>query len=94
MHKEYLVARFNIGQENGMKLDAAAVAKEMRRARGADGERLFEISDFLTTQQVASFFSRTAAKLKQQTAPGEYDIIAMEEESNISNTKETVRVAF
>ena len=94
MHKEYLVARFNIGQENGMKLDAAAVAKEMRRARGADGERLFEISDFLTTQQVVSFFSRTAAKLKQQTAPGEYDIIAMEEESNISNTKETVRVAF
>ena len=96
--KEYLVARFNIGQESGMKLDAAAVAKEMRRARGADGERLFEISDFLTAQQVASFFSRTAAKLKQQTAPGEppseYDILAMEEESNISNTKETVRVAL
>ena len=96
--KEYLVARFNIGQESGMKLDAAAVAKEMRRARGADGERLFKISDFLTAQQVASFFSRTAAKLKQQTAPGEppseYDILAMEEESNISNTKETVRVAL
>ena len=71
-----------------MKLDAAAVAKEMRRARGADGERLFEIYDFLSAQQVASFFSRTAAKLKQQTAtgdpPSEYDILAMKEESNIS----------
>ena len=39
-----------------MKLDAAAVARGMRRARGADGERLFEPSDFLTAQQVASFF--------------------------------------
>ena len=54
--REYLVARFNIGQESGMKLDAAVVAKEMRRARGADGEHLFEISDFLTAQQVVSFF--------------------------------------
>ena len=58
--KEYLVARRNIAQESGMKLDAAAVAKEMRCVKGADSERLFEISEFLTAQQVASFLSRRA----------------------------------
>ena len=39
--KTYLEAKFNIGQATGRKLDPDVVAKEMRRARGADGERLF-----------------------------------------------------
>ena len=30
--RKYLEAKFKIGQESGMKLDAEAVAKEMRRA--------------------------------------------------------------
>ena len=54
-----------------MKLDAEAVAKEMRRARGSNGERLFKVSEFVTAHQVASFFSRVAAKIKQHTTPGE-----------------------
>ena len=44
----YLEARFNIGQESGMKIDADVVVKEMRRARGSNGERLFRVSEFLT----------------------------------------------
>ena len=55
--RKYLEAKFTIGQESGMKLDAEAVAKEMRRARGSNGERLFKVSEFLTAHQVASFFS-------------------------------------
>ena len=67
----------------------------MRRAKGLNGERLFSVSEFLTTQQVASFFSRMAAKVKQQTAPWaqavtEQDLLAMEEEFNLSNAKESV----
>ena len=69
--RKYLEAKFKIGQESGMKLDAEAVAKEMRRARGSNGERLFKVSEFLTAHQVASFFSRVAAKIKQHTTPGE-----------------------
>ena len=65
--RKYLEAKFKIGQESGMKLDAEAVAKEMLRARGSNGERLFKVSEFLTAHQVASFFSRMAAKIKQQT---------------------------
>ena len=96
--RQYFTARFNIGQESGMKLDAEVVAKEMRRARGSDGERLFKVSEFLTAQQVASFFSRIAAKVKQQTVPGESlsepNILAMEEEQNLSSAKRAVITAL
>ena len=54
--QEYLTARFTIGQESGKKVDAENVATEMRRAKELNGERLFSVSEFLTTQQVASFF--------------------------------------
>jgi len=39
--KSYLQAKFHIGQITGRKLDAELVAREMRRARGIDGVRLF-----------------------------------------------------
>ena len=58
-------AKFNIGQESGTKLDAEVDVREMRRARGEDGKRLFKVPEFLTALQVASFFSRMAAKVKQ-----------------------------
>ena len=64
--KAYLEAKFNIGQSTGRKVDPDKVAKEMRRARGTDGKRLFGVSEFLTPQQVSSFFSRLATKLRQQ----------------------------
>ena len=67
----------------------------MRRAKGLNGERLLGVPEFLTTQQVASFFSRMAAKVKQQTAPcaqavTEQDLVAMEEEFYLSNVKESI----
>ena len=68
---------------------AEAIAKKMRRARGSNGERLFIVSEFLTAQQVASFSSGMAAKIKQQTTPEEtlsdQDILAMEDEQNFCN---------
>ena len=93
--REYLTARFTIGQESGKKVDAEIVATEMRRAKGLNWERLFSVSEFLTTQQVASFFSRMAAKVKQQTAPcaqavTEQDLVAMEEEFKLSNATEYI----
>ena len=93
--REYPTARFTIGQESGKKVDAEMVATEMRRAKGSNGEHLFSVSEFLKTQQVASFFSRMAAKVKQQTAPctqavTEQDLVATEEEFNLSNAKESI----
>jgi len=40
----------------------------MRYARRDNGERRFNVKEFLTAQQIQSYFSRTAAKLKQAVA--------------------------
>lgn len=60
--KDYLIKKFEIGQTTGRKLDPATVSKEMRTAKDSNGNRLFKFSEFLTTQQIRSFFSRLAAK--------------------------------
>ena len=38
------------------------VAKTMRYAKGLDGTRLFQIDEFLTSQQISGYFSRLASK--------------------------------
>ena len=93
--REYLTVRFTIRQGSGRRVYAEIVATEMRRAKGLNGERLLGVPEILTTQQVASFFSRMAAKVKQQTAPcaqavTEQDLVAMEEEFYLSNVKESI----
>ena len=55
-------AKFQIGERTGLKADTASVATAMRKAKDVNGERLFDNTEFLTAQQVASFFSRLAAK--------------------------------
>ncbi|CAH3139401.1 unnamed protein product [Pocillopora meandrina] len=60
--KEYLSAKFQIGERIGLKADPASVATAMRKAKDVNGERLFDSTKFLTAQQVASFFSRLAEK--------------------------------
>ena len=81
--KTYLEAKFQIGESTGRKVEPEAVAKEMRRARGTDGERLFSSSEFLTPQQVSSYFSRLAGKLRQQQVTPQ-DALAAEEQRNFS----------
>ena len=60
--KEYLTTKFTIGETTGCKADPVVVARDMMNARGSDGERLFSSDEFLTSQQITSFFSRLAAK--------------------------------
>lgn len=89
--KEYLIKKFNIGQQTGRKLSAEVVSKDMRRARGEDGKRLFGVSEFLSVEQVASFFSRTASKARNQMAEvPEEDARAAIEEENYQRAKESV----
>ena len=63
--KAYLDARFNIGQTSGRKVVGEVVAREMRRAQGPDGARLFNVAEFLSPQQISSCFSRIAAKVRK-----------------------------
>ena len=46
------------------------MARDTRRTRNPNGERLFTVSEFLTPRQVTSFFSRLAAKVRQQSVAG------------------------
>lgn len=87
--KSYPQAKFRMGQATGRKLDAEIVAREIRRARGPDGKRLFQTSEFLAASQVASFFSRQSAAVRQ-SVPDEMDIQASEEEINFGQAKEAV----
>ena len=87
--KSYLLSKFRIGQTKAHKLDTEVIAREMRRARGTDGARLLQSSEFVTTTQITSFFSRQSALVRQRD-PDEADIRAAQEESNFSEAKETV----
>ena len=53
--KKYLVDLFVLG-------DPDEVSKSMRKACNADGSHLFVSNEYLTSQQITSFFSRMAAK--------------------------------
>lgn len=62
--RDYLSSKFRIGQTTGQKADAASVSKSMMAARDSNGQRLFTSADFLTSEQVSSFFSRLSSKRK------------------------------
>ena len=81
--KAYLDAKFAIGQSTGRKLDRDVVAREMRHALGTDGVRLFKVSEFLSPQQISSYFSRHAARIRQ-LPPDDADILASKEEDNFA----------
>jgi len=72
--KRYLEEKFRLGQETGHKADPSQVAHDLRHAKYDNGERRFGVSEFLTPQQVQSYFSRTAAKLRQTVADNEIDV--------------------
>ena len=81
--KDYLTSKFRIGETTGQKADAASVAKSMMTARDNNGNRLFTSSEFLTGQQVSSFFSRLASKRAlENDEMTESDI---EESQNVEN---------
>ena len=77
----------------GHKADPVVVAKEMMHARGNDGERLFSSDEFLTSQQISSFFSRLATKksLLDKDDTEENDDEAAEFESSLEDLTNQVR---
>ena len=87
--KAYLAAKFSIGQASGRKLDGDLVSRDMRRALGNEGTRLFKVSEYLTPQQCTSYFSRLASKVRHQMLD-DFDVKASEEETNFSGLREAV----
>ena len=91
--KLFLKEKFRIGQETGRKLDGDVAAREMRRARDANGKRLFKSSEFLTSQQVSSYFSRLSVSARQRD-PDENSIEAAREELNFCSIRESIEEAY
>ena len=87
--KEYLEAKFDIGQGTGRKVSPEVVARELRHAKDAGGEKLFSSSEFLSAQQISSYFSRLSAKTRSQLV-SEMDLRAVEEEYNFASAREAV----
>ena len=74
--RQYLDSKFQISQESGHKADPEKVSRDIRYARRDSGERRFDVEEFLTAQQIQSYFARTAAKLKHAvTAQSGHDSI-------------------
>lgn len=71
--KEFLDEKFDAGERTGKKSNGEEVAEQMRRACTPGGCRLFSVDEFLTPQQISSYFSRKAAKNRKLT---ENDIVA------------------
>ncbi|KAL9982789.1 hypothetical protein ACROYT_G004894 [Oculina patagonica] len=64
--KDNLTKKFDLGETSGQKADPDSVARSMMTARDSKGNRLFTSTEFLTSKQIASFFSRLAAKRRRQ----------------------------
>ena len=55
--KSYLTQKFNHGAQEGNKADAKQVEHELKHARDARGELLFQPHEWRTSKQIANFFS-------------------------------------
>ena len=78
--KKYLLEIFQIGEQTGKKVDPASASKMMRAARNIDGTRKLKKEDFLSSRQIAGFFSRTAAKKKLNADFDDNDDIQLQQE--------------
>jgi len=78
---------FFLSQETGHKVEAVNVAQEMRYAKDEAGSRRFTTDEFLSPQQVQSFFSRMAAKLTNRWEEVLEDATAAEDQAAFSSTR-------
>lgn len=84
--RSYLDEKFLIGQTTGIKRDPSQVARDLRHARTDSGERRFTIEEFLTQQQIKSYFSRKASKSKQVESSHQEETDALSEEDHLAYT--------
>ena len=54
--KNYLTARFDLGEQSGRKADPQQVSYDMRKARDEQNNRLFDRQEWLSKTQVQGFF--------------------------------------
>ena len=85
-----MTTKFNLGETTGFKANPDDVAKAMMTTRDDNGDRMFTSEEFLTTQQVSSFFSRLASKKRLPDVQDDDDAIAAENETHLQDLQEMV----
>ena len=64
--RHYLTAKFDIGETTGMKVNPNDVEAEMRISKDENNQRRFARSEWLTSSQIKSFFSRLSSTRRKQ----------------------------
>ena len=88
--RNFLEEKFMIGETTGRKLDPVTVAKQMRVARDADGQRLFSLEEVLSSTQIKSFFSRRAKSKNSEELISDRDYEAAEHEEALTALRNEV----
>ena len=93
--KEYLTARLTIGERTGRKANPGQVAADTRNAKNESNECPFTRSEWLSKNQVQSFFSRMSAAHRKEQEVGlstekEEDIQCLPEYSEREDLMNTV----
>lgn len=79
--KLYLNEKFEMGEKYGNKVDPLSLSREMRVLK-KDGKLYFQPSEWKTTQQIKSFFSRQKMNLRQK----QLDVTEEDVEAWVSET--------
>ena len=78
--KKYLLEQFLVGEETGRKITPSEASTRMRSLRDdVEGLRVFSKEEWLTTQQVRSYFSRLSTLKKSGKLPKAADLQVEEE---------------
>ena len=64
--KNYLTARFDLGEQTRRKADPQWVSNDMRTARGEQNNQLFDKQEWLSKSQVQGFFFSPRSEQKQK----------------------------
>lgn len=80
--KKYLRDIFDLGEQTGRKADPNQVSKLMRKAQKEDGSLLFSAEEYMTTQQISSYFSRLSSK-KSLSTPQSVPLSDEEDEDDL-----------
>ncbi|KAK3109197.1 hypothetical protein FSP39_025224 [Pinctada imbricata] len=80
---KFMRDQFNVGKTTGRKMDPFIVSQDMRSLKNPDGSFLFTKTEYLTGQQISSFFSRLSMKDKK-------DVRSAEEEDRLSRLKKEI----
>ena len=89
--KNYLNSRFDEGEISGSKVDPKRVSKEMRYAKDTEGNKLFALHEFLSPQQVSSYFSRVASSVRGHAGDNIEDLQATESAVQSEESSRSIR---